>query len=240
MLKIKNLTAVSHSEPLIENISLEIKPGEIHAVMGPKHSGKSALAHAISGHPSVNITDGDIFWGRKKLQNLDPTERNELGIFISFQFPPEFEGITNFELTKEFFKPFNVDNSELQLKYNTCCSLLELGSDHGELTPSINHMSINQAKRNELVYMFLSNPKLIILDEIDEGLTNEQITSFGNILKDYIAERDRSCLIVTHSKELLNILQPTHVHVMVDGEIKMSGNNELFTRIIEDGYSQFS
>ena len=240
MLKIKNLTATSETETLIENISLEIKPGEIHAIMGPKHSGKSALAHVITGHPSINIKDGDIFWGRKKIQNLEPEERCELGIFIGFQYPPEFECITNFELTEEFFKQYSVDAADLALKYKTCCALLELGDGHGDLVPTIGSMVMHQAKRNELIFMLLSNPKLIILDEIDLGMTPDQVIIAATILRDYIKESNRGCLVVTHNTELLTILEPTHVHVMVDGEIKMSGDGELYKRIIEDGYSEFS
>lgn len=240
MLKLKNITAKAESQEVFDNISLEVKKGEIHAIMGPVHSGKSALAHLITGHPGVRITEGDLYWGRKKIQNLSPKERNELGIYISFQFPPEFESITNYELITEFFKPYEVDPADLELKYKTCCALLDLSEQHGDVTPSITSMSLNQAKRNELIYMMLSSPELIILDEIDQGLTDEQVVLVATILRDYIKEKERSCIVITHSKELLNILQPTHVHVMVDGEIKMSGNEELYKRIIEDGYSEFS
>lgn len=240
MLKIKNITAKADSQAVFDNISLALKQGEIHAIMGPEHSSKSAFAHLITGHPSVCVIEGDVYWGRKKIQNLSPAERNELGIFISFQFPPEFESITNYELIREFFKQYDVDPADLELKYKTCCALLDLGSEHGDLTPSIASMTMNQAKRNELIFMLMSNPKLIILDEIDKGLSNEQIVIVGTILRDYIKEGNRSCIVITHNKELLNILQPTHVHVMVDGEFKMSGDAELYTRIIEDGYSEFS
>ena len=240
MLKLKNITAKSESHLVFDDISLEVKKGEIHAIMGPAHSGKSALAHVITGHPSVDIVEGEITWRRKKLKNLTPAERNELGIFISFQYPPEFDSITNYELVTEFFKPYNVDPAELEIKYRTCCALLDLGDGHGDLVPSISHMSLHQAKRNELVYMMLSNPELIILDEIDQGMTEDQVVLVATILRDYIREKERTCIVITHSKELLSILQPTHVHVMVDGEIKMSGTEELYKRIIEDGYSEFS
>lgn len=240
MLKIKNITAKANAQPVFDDISLEVKQGEIHAIMGPAHSGKSAFAHIITGHPSVDVVEGDIYWGRKKIQNLSPSERNELGIYISFQYPPEFESITNYDLTTEFFKPYNVDPADLELKYKTCCALLDLGSGHGDLTPSITNMTLHQAKRNELIFMLMSSPKLIILDEIDKGLDDEQVIVVATILRDYIKEGNRSCIVITHNKELLNILQPTHVHVMVDGEIKVSGDGELYKRIIEDGYSEFS
>jgi Fe-S cluster assembly ATP-binding protein len=240
MLKIKKISATSETNKLLNNINLEIKAGEIHAVMGPKHSGKSALAHVITGHPSIQITDGDIVWNRKKIQSLEIDERSKLGIFISFQFPQEFDIMTNWELTKEIFHGSKVDESDLLLKYTTCCELLDLGSDHPNKFSGSSGMTMSQAKRNELIYMILSDPKLIILDEIDEGLTDQEAVLVAALLRDFLKENNKGCLIITHNQAVLKILNPTHVHVMVDGEIKMSGDAELYTRIVEDGYPEFS
>jgi Fe-S cluster assembly ATP-binding protein len=240
MLKIKKLSAASETQPLLKNINLEIKSGEIHAVMGPKHSGKSALAHVITGHPSIQITEGDIFWNRKNLANMEIDDRISQGIFISFQFPPEYDIFTNWELTKAMFISRNADFDDLAIKYNTCSELLDLGTDHGDRFSNSSGMTMSQAKRNELIYMFLSNPKLIVLDEIDEGMSEEHLNLIAILLKDYLREKNKGCLVITHNQTLLKILEPTHVHVMVSGEIKMSGNEELYTRIVEDGYSEFS
>lgn len=239
MLKIKNISATSDAEEILKNINLEIKPGEIHAVMGPKHSGKSALAHSITGHPSINISEGDILWNRKKINNYETEKRSELGIFISFQFPPEFETITNFNLTKEFFKIKDHEIEDLKIKYESCCELLGFFEDHGDKCPSGISMNMSQAKKNELIYMILSNPKMIILDEIDDGVSDEDVVLIGSILKQFL-DKNRSCLAITNSGRLLQILEPTHVHVMVNGEIKLSGDDKLYKRIVEDGYSEFS
>ena len=161
-------------------------------------------------------------------------------MFTSFQFPPEFEGITNFELIKEFLNPKESDISDLALKYSSCCEILDLGLEHGDRTPSGHSMGMSQAKRNELIYMLLTNPKLVILDEIDEGLTESEVILVASLLKDYLQDTGKGCLVITHNQTLLTILNPTHVHVMVGGEIKLSGGTELYTRIIEDGYSEFS
>jgi Fe-S cluster assembly ATP-binding protein len=238
MLKIKNLSATSDSQPLIKNISLEVKTGEIHAIMGPKNSGKSALVHAITGHPSVSITEGTVHFKRKKLNDLEADQRANLGIFISFQYPPEFESVTNWDLTKEFFSKEKPE--DLALKYSSCLEILDLNEMHGDMLPSSVNMIMSQAKRNELIYMLLKNPDLIILDEIEESLKGSESLLVGNILKDFLIERGKGCIVITHSQELLDILKPTHVHVMVEGEVKISGTTELYKRIIEDGYSEFS
>lgn len=240
MLKIKNITAISEADILLTDINLEIKANEIHAVLGPKHSGKSALAHVIAGHPSIQVTDGGILWGRKKLLGMETEERAKLGIFTSFQFPPEFDAVTNFDLMADLLELKEVDIPDLAIKYSSCCDLLNLGQDHGDRIPSGHSMGISEAKRNELIYMLLTNPKLVILDEIDEGLSEQDVVLVASLVKDYLQDTDKGCLVITHNQALLSILNPTHVHVMVGGEIKLSGGTELYTRIIEDGYSEFS
>jgi Fe-S cluster assembly ATP-binding protein len=240
MLKIKKITAVSEHQTLLNDINLEIKPGEIHAVMGPKHSGKSALAHVITGHPSVQITDGTITLGKKKIQTLDADAIAKLGVFVSFQFPPEFDSMSNWDITKETLGAHESMISDLALKYSTCCELLDLSSGHGDRSANAISMTISQAKRNELIHMILSDAKLVILDEIDEGLSELDTILVAAILKDFLQKKDKGCIVITHNQTLLKILEPTHVHVMVGGEIKLSGDTELYTRIIEDGYSEFS
>ena len=240
MLKIKNITAVSESNPLLQNINLEIKAGEIHAVMGPKHSGKSALAHVVAGHPSIQITDGTITFRRKKIESLEAEARYKQGVFVSFQHPPEFDSLTNWEMVEDLYGKNGEDISDLQLKYTACCELLDFGSDHGDHISNSIGMSASAAKRNELIHMILSDPKLIIIDEIDVGLAEKDVVLVAILLKDYLRNKDKGCLLITHNQTLLKILEPTHVHLMVAGAIKMSGDAELYTRIIEDGYSELS
>ena len=240
MLKLKNITATSDNEPLLNNVSLEVKAKEIHAILGPKNSGKSAIAHAIMGHPGIDITGGDIVFNRKKIQKLETNLRSKAGIYVSFQFPPEFESITNWELNKEFFGITEEASADLKLKYDSCCELLNLGDEHGDKLPCGASMIMSQAKRNELIWMILTDPKLVILDEIDEGLTDQEVVLVGTILKEYLQEQERGCIVITHSQTLLDIINPTHVHVMVGGEIKLSGEADLYKRIIEDGYTEFS
>ena len=240
MLKIKNITATTNEELLLKDLSLEVNAGEIHAILGPKSCGKSAIAHAITGHPGIDIDKGDIIFNRKKIHKLETDKRANSGIFVSFQFPPEFESVTNWDLIKEFTGIAEESSEDLKLKYDSCCELLDLGLEHGSKLPCGGSMIMSQAKRNELIWMILSNPKLIVLDEIDEGLTENEIVLVGTILKEYLQEQERGCIVITHNQTLLDIINPTHVHVMVGGEIKLSGGPDLYKRIIEDGYTEFS
>lgn len=231
MLKLKNITATLQLQPVLDNISLEINAGEIHAIMGPKHSGKSALAHVITRHPAIEIQEGNITFNRKKIHKSNADEVAKLGIFISFQYPPEFDFISNFDLLKAFTNTREENLENLDFDYKSYCDLLKLDYN----IP----LSLSHSKRNELIWMLISNPKLIIIDEIDSQLTDNEIILVAEILKEYLQDRQRSCLVITHNQTLLDIINPTHVHVMVEGKIVMSGENNLYKRIIKDGYSEF-
>ena len=240
MLKIKNLTAASEAKELIKDINLTVKVGEIHAIMGPKFSGKTALAHSISGHPSIIIEDGEIVFKRKKIHTADIEDRFNAGIFTVFQYPPEYDGLTNWEIANAVITNKDPKIKDLPVKYSTWVEVLGLDKTHGEKTVSGVTMTMSEAKRNEFLLMLLSNPDLIILDEIDQGLEENEIVLLGALLRDLVNEHKKACIVITHSHLLLQILQPSHVHIMVDGTIKVSGGEELHKRIIEDGYPEFS
>lgn len=240
MLKIKNLTATSHDDTLLTNINITINPGEIHALVGPKFSGKSALAHVITGHPGIKIKKGSINWHGNKLNQLSTEERVEKGIYVSFQTPSDFEDLTNWDLFKLFFKCTPAELEDLEIKYHAYCDLLDLGELHGERHVNAHEMTDSQFKKNELLYMMLKDPEFIILDEIEDGLSEEDTGRIGMILKEFLRESQKTCLVITHRRELLDIINPTHVHVMSDGEILLSGGPDLYKRIVEDGHSEFS
>lgn len=240
MIRIKNLTVTSNDDPLLTNINLHINPGEIHAVTGPKFSGKSALAHTITGHPGIVIKKGSIHYRTDKLNQLPTEDRVNKGMFISFQTPSDFEDITNWELFKLFFEGSPSELVDLELKYASYCELLDLGEVHGDRFINQSEMSVSQFKRNELLFMMLKSHEFIILDEIDDGLTAEEIVKTGSMLSEYITINQKTCLIISRNQELLDIIKPTHVHIMSDGEILMSGGPDLYKRIVEDEQSEFS
>lgn len=238
MLKIKNVTVTSDSHQILKDISLTVNSSEIHAIIGPQNSGKSALAHCITGHPGIDVNSGSIFLNDKNLLELETHERIKEGIFVSFQVPLEFN-MTSWELAKQMFP--EEDDADLKASLDRYSALLGLTFDHDKIELNGNSMSVSQAKRTDFIYMLMTSPKLIVLDEIDDELDEKEIFVLGAILKEFLnADEERSCIVVSSSKTLLDMLKPTHVHVLVNGEIKMSGDEELYKRIVEDGYSEFS
>lgn len=237
MLTLENMSVETENGPLLVDINLRINPNEIHAIIGPKNSGKSALAHAIAGHYDLELTSGMIYYNQEILNDQSASERSKNGIYISFQHPPEFLDLTNWELFKESRVFKSSESEDLKLRYDACSELLGLGSTHGDrfndcMTPS-------SVKINELIFMLLSNPKFVILDEIDEDLSDEEINLVGAVLRDFLKEEGRSSIVITKNKKLLDIIQPTNVHIMTAGEIQLSGQSELYKRIVEDGYTEF-
>jgi len=241
MLTIKNLSAVIDAKDLLSNISIEVNPGEIHAILGPRRSGKSSLAHVIAGHPSIIQTEGSISYKGKNLKNLDAEDRSKLGMYVSFQGPPELAGLTNLELAKSCLRAHNDirPDQDLERDYQVLVDMLELDPDHGDAIMSFDDMSDMDFRKNELLLMLLLNPTLAIIDEIDNGMDDEELSIIGAVLSSYASD-ENSIILITHSQKLLDMVVPTHVHILVDGEIREQGNTELYKRIIEDGYSQFS
>lgn len=242
MLKIKNLTAVFDDLQLLDDINLEINEGELHTIIGPEKSGKSSLAHTIMGNPNISIKDGSLTYKKKSILEKTINDRSSAGIFVSFQYPPSVDGISNFELVKFILKDRKDTRTpnELEKEYKDLCKKLGLSSNHGHKTVNHGIMSDTECKKNELLHMLLLNPKLIVLDEIDTGIESDELELFANCIKEFLSDNTKSAIVITHSRELLDALCPTHVHVIVDGEIRESGSTELYKRILEDGYSQFS
>jgi Fe-S cluster assembly ATP-binding protein len=241
MLTIKNVSAVVDTKDLLKNISLNIKQGEIHAILGPKHSGKSSLAHLIAGHPSIIQTEGSITFKHKNITRLDCEDRSKLGIYTTFQNPPEIYGLSNIELVKIMMKLKKDKRSENELEkdYKVLCTMLELPSGHGDAMMDYDFMSPSEFKKNEILQMLMLDPDFVIIDEVDSNLNEEDLQILGAVLNSYI-DGKKSMAVITNNQQFLDMIVPTHVHILVDGEIKEHGGPELYKRIIEDGYSQFS
>lgn len=239
MLKIKKLTAVIDDDNLLDDINLEVTKGEIHAIMGPPRSGKTMLSHCILGNPGILFKNGTITFKRKDLIGRSIEDINMLGIFSSFQYPPVIDGVSNFEFVKMFLTA-RKDKRKITVVeklYKELCKELGLSSNHGH--KELNHplMSVTECKKNELLHMLILDPELIILDEIDEGVEEEEIESVGSTIKKFLSNKSKAAIIITNNHVLLDILVPTHVHVMVNGEFCEEGSTDLYKRIVTDGNS---
>jgi Fe-S cluster assembly ATP-binding protein len=242
MLKIKNITAKIRDNNVLEKIDLEVNSGEIHAILGPKHSGKSSLVQVIAGNPLLEIKEGSVLFKRKAILKKTPDQRSVTGIFTAFQYPPVLDGISNFEMSKEILKAHKDTRNlvEVEKEYKSLLKKLGLSSNHGSKWVNDETVTITESKKNELLQMLLLNPDLVVLDEIDQEVETEELESIAEHIKNFLSKKNKAAIVVTQNIDFLKMLNPTHVNVIVDGSIKTQGSKELIKRIVKDGYSQFS
>jgi Fe-S cluster assembly ATP-binding protein len=241
MLKIKNLTVTSEQEEVLQDISLEVNKNEIHAFIGPSKSGKTALVYALAGLPYVEVTEGSILYKNKKLLKQTIDERSLNGIYTVFQNPVELTHITNWELMQVILENRGEAITDTHIEhYNFLTKQLGLSTSHGDRPADSDGMDWSEAIKNELLMMFMMDPSLAIIDAVDEKLSPEDIEIVIANIKEFAHRGERATLIFSRNIELLKAIEPTHVHVIVDGIITLSGSADLLQRIEEDGYSELS
>ena len=241
MLKIENLYASVEGKTILNGINLEIKAGEVHAIMGPNGSGKSTLAAVIAGKEEYTVEKGKITFEGKDIDELSAEERAHKGIFLSFQYPVEIPGVsvTNFMKTaiNETRKAKGLKDmpaSEMLKLIREKSELLEI--DRKFLSRSLNQgFSGGEKKRNEIFQMALLEPKLAILDETDSGLDIDAIRIVSNGVNK-LKNENNAIIIITHYQRLLDYIVPDFVHVMHNGKIVKSGTKELALKLEEKGY----
>ena len=241
MLQIKNLHAGVENKEILKGVDLEVKAGEIHAIMGPNGSGKSTLSAVISGNENFEVTQGSVTFLNEDISELDPEERAHKGVFLSFQYPVEIPGVsvTNFIKTaiNENRKAKGLEDmpaSEMLKLIKAKADLLEI--DRKFLSRSLNEgFSGGEKKRNEIFQMAMLNPKLAILDETDSGLDIDALKIVANGVNK-LKSKDNAVIIITHYQRLLDYIVPDFVHVLIDGRIVKSGTKELAYELEEKGY----
>lgn len=240
LLEIKNLNVNAEDKQILKGINLTINKGEIHVIMGPNGSGKTTTANAILNNPVYTKTKGEIIFDGEDITNLKTDEIARKGIFMSFQLPEEIPGVsvTNFlkyaknKITGQPVKIFQFKD-ELK-KY-----MEELNMDPKNMERSLNvGFSGGEKKKNEILQMLVLNPKLAILDETDSGLDVDAIKTVSKGIEMFKNENN-GVLIITHNTKILHSLNVDYVHVLVDGKIVKTGNQELATEIEENGYSVY-
>ncbi len=249
MLKIQNLKVNIEGEPILKGIDLQIKEGETHAIMGPNGSGKSTLAKILAGDPRYEISDGRVLyethWKEKDLLSLTVSDRAKEGIFMAFQYPVEVPGLNNMEFLKTAFNsickqqgiPAMSDKDFEKLLFQKTKSL---GINEDFLKRNLNEgFSGGEKKQNEILQILLLSPRLSILDETDSGLDVDSIQKMAKGLNQF-RSKDKSLLIITHYHHLLELVPPDFVHIMIDGQIKKSGDQSLSKKISAQGYDWLS
>ena len=241
MLSIKNLHASIEGTPILRGINLEVKAGEVHAIMGPNGSGKSTLASVLAGREEYEVTEGEVFFQGKELLSLSPEDRAREGVFLAFQYPIEIPGVstTNFLRTalnqvREYRGQEPLDAVKFLSLMKEKMALVEI--DQKLLSRSLNEgFSGGEKKRNEIFQMAMLEPKIAILDETDSGLDIDALRIVANGVNKLKNEHNAT-IVVTHYQRLLDYIVPDFVHVLYKGRIVKSGKKELALELEEKGY----
>ncbi|NEO88585.1 MAG: Fe-S cluster assembly ATPase SufC [Spirulina sp. SIO3F2] len=241
ILSVKDLTASVDGTPILKGVNLEVKAGEIHAIMGRNGSGKSTLSKVISGHPDYEVTGGEIHYKGENILELEPDERALKGIFLAFQYPLEIPGVTNLDFLRV---AYNSRRKYLGLEELDAFDFEDLveeklgivSMDAKFLDRSVNEgFSGGEKKRNEILQMALLEPSLAILDETDSGLDIDALKIVSNGVN-HLTTEENAIVMITHYQRLLNYIQPDFVHVMQEGQIITSGDKALALELEERGY----
>jgi len=241
MLKVTNLKASVEDKQILNGIDLEVKPGELHAIMGPNASGKSTFAAVLAGKENYEVTDGEVSWLGKDLLNMPPEERAREGVFLAFQYPIEIPGVSSVNFLKTALNEIRKYKELGPMKASDFLSLVKekmklLDIEQNLLSRSINEgFSGGEKKRNEILQMAVLEPKLAILDETDSGLDIDALKIVANGVNK-LRTKDNAIIIVTHYQRILNYITPDYVHVLYKGKIAKSGGKELALELEEKGY----
>lgn len=239
MFEIDHLTVSAENKEILKDFNIKIKEGEIHVLMGPNGAGKSTVCKTIMHHPDYEITKGEILYHEENITNLDTTSIARLGFFLLSQNPVEIEGITNAEMLRNTISEKEnqkVDIFKFSKRLNEVCDQINLPKSFIHRDINFN-MSGGEKKKNELLHMYMLEPKFILLDEIDSGLDVDAIKIVGTSLKEYYDLYHPSILIVTHHADILKYFNKYQVHILEDGKIVRSGNEELVTMIEKNGFN---
>jgi Fe-S cluster assembly ATP-binding protein len=241
MLEIKNLHAGIDGAEILKGIDLEVRAGEVHAIMGPNGSGKSTLAQVLAGHPAYEVTDGSVSYEGQDLLELEPEERSCAGLFLAFQYPVEIHGVTNAYFLRAALNSRRKCQGLEELDPIDFMDVLQeklevIGWDDSLMNRAVNHgFSGGEKKRNEILQMAVLEPKLTVLDETDSGLDIDALKAVAEAVNK-LRTPDNASVVVTHYQRLLNFIVPDYVHVLVRGKIVKSGGKELALELESMGY----
>ncbi len=241
MINIVNLHAGVEEKKILKGLNLNVKAGEIHAIMGPNGSGKSTLASILAGKEDYTVTDGNVEFDGKDLLELSTEDRARQGLFLAFQYPIEIPGVSNVNFLKSALNEIREYRGEEPISAKDFLALVKEKSALVELDSKLASRSVNEGfsggekKRNEIFQMAMLNPKLAILDETDSGLDIDALRIVANGVNKLRSPKN-AAIIITHYQRLLDYIIPDFVHVLYDGKIVKSGGKELALELEEKGY----
>ncbi|HET6990992.1 MAG TPA: Fe-S cluster assembly ATPase SufC, partial [Bacteroidia bacterium] len=241
MITIKNLHASVEGKEILRGLNLEVKDGEVHAIMGPNGSGKSTLASVLAGKEEYEVTAGEVRFNGKDLLELSPEDRAREGLFLAFQYPVEIPGVSNINFLKTAINEIRAYKGLAPIEPKEFLALVKEKQKLVELDGKLTGRSVNEGfsggekKRNEIFQMAMLEPTLGILDETDSGLDIDALRIVANGVNK-LRDKKRSFIVVTHYQRLLDYIVPDFVHVLYNGKIVKSGGKELALELEEKGY----
>ncbi|MCA0430099.1 MAG: Fe-S cluster assembly ATPase SufC [Bacteroidetes bacterium] len=243
MISIKNLHASIEGKEILRGINLEIKAGEVHAIMGPNGSGKSTLSSVLAGRQDYEVTDGEVIFNGKNLLEMEAEDRAREGLFLAFQYPVEIPGVSNINFLKTALNEIRNYHGKEDIAAKDFLALVKEKQKLVELDGKLANRSVNEGfsggekKRNEIFQMAMLEPKLAILDETDSGLDIDALKIVANGVNT-LKNKDNAYIVITHYQRLLDYIVPDFVHILYKGKIVKSGGKELALELEEKGYDE--
>jgi len=241
MLSIRDLSVGVEGKTILRHLNLEVRAGEVHAVMGPNGSGKSTLAQALAGHPAYTVTGGQVTYLGRDLLAMPPEERARAGVFLAFQYPIEIAGVSNAAFLKAAINEMRAARGLQELDAMEVLELLDQKLALVEMDRSFLNRPVNEGfsggekKRNEILQMAVLEPTLAILDETDSGLDIDALKIVAQGVN-RLRRADNAIILVTHYQRILQYVEPDHVHVLFDGRIVKSAGKALALELEGRGY----
>ena len=242
MINIQNLHVKVDEKEILKGINLDVKPGELHVIMGRNGTGKSTLANVLAGKEQYEVTKGSVIYQGKDLLDLTPEERACQGLFLSFQYPVAIPGVNNMYFLKAAVNAIRKSHGKKEVDAVDFLAMIREKLKKVSLDESFIHRPVNdgfsggEKKRNEILQMITLEPRLAILDETDSGLDIDALQIVAKGINEY-RSKDRSFILITHYQRMLNYMEPDFVHVLMNGQIVKSGDQDLAKELEEKGYS---